>query len=85
MAGQQIGHRKLNLVLSAHFPIVNWCSRSVAKSAYCVYMSRQVSLLAEIPVAKPRFLYVGQPALSYKHNKNFKNKQGMSHYIKPYQ
>ena len=52
MAEWQIGHRKLNLVLSVHFPIINSRSPSVAKSAYCVYMSRQVSLLAEIPVAK---------------------------------
>ena len=34
MAERQIGHRKSCLVLSARFPVVNWRSRSVAKSAY---------------------------------------------------
>ena len=34
MAERQIGHRKSCLVLSARFPVVNWRSRPVAKSAY---------------------------------------------------
>ena len=34
MAERQIGHRKSCLVLSARFPVVNWCSRPVATSAY---------------------------------------------------
>ena len=34
MVEQQMGHRKSSLVLSAHFPLVNWCSHPVAKSAY---------------------------------------------------
>ena len=34
IAERQIGHRKSRLVLSARFPVVNWRSRSVAKSAY---------------------------------------------------
>ena len=34
MAERQIGHRKSSLVLSARFPVVNWRSRPVAKSAY---------------------------------------------------
>ena len=34
MAERQIRHRKSCLVLSAHFPVVNWRSRPVAKSAY---------------------------------------------------
>ena len=33
MAERQIGHRKLSLALSAGFPVIKWCSRSVAKSA----------------------------------------------------
>ena len=33
MAERQIGHRKSSLVISTRFPIVKWCSRSVAKSA----------------------------------------------------
>ena len=36
MAERQIRHRKSCLVLSARFPVVNWRSRPVAKSAYCV-------------------------------------------------
>ena len=35
MTERQIGHRKSCLVLSAHFPVVKWRSRSVAKSSYC--------------------------------------------------
>ena len=34
MAERQIGQRKSRLVLSARFPVVNWRSRPVAKSAY---------------------------------------------------
>ena len=34
MGEPQIGHRKSCLVLSARFPVVNWRSRPVAKSAY---------------------------------------------------
>ena len=34
MAERQIGHRKSCLVLSARFPVANWRSRPVAKSAY---------------------------------------------------
>ena len=34
MAERQIEHRKSCLVLSARFPVVNWRSRPVAKSAY---------------------------------------------------
>ena len=33
MVERQIGHRKSSLVLSARFPVVNWRSRPVAKSA----------------------------------------------------
>ena len=33
MAEQQIGHQKSCLVLSACFPVINWRSRPVAKSA----------------------------------------------------
>ena len=33
MAERQIGHRKSCLVLSARFPVVNWRSSPVAKSA----------------------------------------------------
>ena len=36
MAERQIEHRKSCLVLSARFPVVNWRSRPVAKSAYCI-------------------------------------------------
>ena len=32
MVGRQIGHRKSNSAFSARFPILNWRSRSVAKS-----------------------------------------------------
>ena len=39
MAERQIGHRKSRLVLfSARFPVVNWRSRPVAKSAYFCYV-----------------------------------------------
>ena len=38
MAERQIGHRKSCLVLSARFPVVNWRSRPVAKSAYSYYV-----------------------------------------------
>ena len=34
MTERQIGHRKSCLVLSARFPVANWRSRPVAKSAY---------------------------------------------------
>ena len=34
MTERQIGHRRSSLVLTAHFPVVKWRSRSVAKSAY---------------------------------------------------
>ena len=34
MAEWQIEHRKLCLVLCARFPVVNWCSHPIAKSAY---------------------------------------------------
>ena len=36
----QIGHRKSSLVLSTRFPVVKWCSRSVAKSAYWELLGR---------------------------------------------
>ena len=42
MAERQIGNRKSCLVLSARFPVVNWRSRPVAKSAY-YYMAGSVS------------------------------------------
>ena len=41
IAEQQIGQQKLSLVFSTHFPVVKWCSQSVAESAYyknCTYM-----------------------------------------------
>ena len=34
MAEWQIGHQKSSVVLSTRFPVVKWCSHSVAKSAY---------------------------------------------------
>ena len=34
MAERQIEHPKSCLVLSVRFPVVNWCSRPIAKSAY---------------------------------------------------
>ena len=40
MAERQIGHRKSSLVLSTRFPVVEWRSRSVAKSTYCSYWWR---------------------------------------------
>ena len=40
MAERQIGHRKSSLVLSARFPVVEWRSRSVAKSAYFQFAQR---------------------------------------------
>ena len=39
MAERQIGHRKSCLVLSARFPVVNWRSRPVVKSAYLINSS----------------------------------------------
>ena len=36
MAERKKEHRKSFLVLSARFPVVNWRSRPVAKSAYLV-------------------------------------------------
>ena len=36
MAERQIEHRKSRLVISTRFLVVNWRSRPVAKSAYCV-------------------------------------------------
>ena len=32
MVGRQIGHRKSSSAFSARFPVLNLCSRSVAKS-----------------------------------------------------
>ena len=37
MAERQIEYRKSCLVLSVCFPVVNWRSRPVAKSAYYMY------------------------------------------------
>ena len=48
MAERQIRHRKSCLVLSARFPVANWRSRPVAKSAY--WDSRETKLVSEGPV-----------------------------------
>ena len=48
MAERQIRHRKSCLVLSARFPVANWRSRPVAKSAY--WDSRETKLVSEAPV-----------------------------------
>ena len=48
-----IGHRKLSSVLSARSPVAKWRSRSVAKSAYCLFWSatgrQDLPFLALVP------------------------------------
>ena len=48
MAERQIRHRKSCLVLSTRFPVANWRSGPVAKSAY--WDSRETKLVSEGPV-----------------------------------
>ena len=59
MAERQIEHRKSYLALSARFPVVNWRSRHVAKSAYFSVSDERGSLIKD-------YLYYLVPYLIYR-------------------
>ena len=60
MVERQIEHGKSGLVLSARFPVVNWRSRPVGKSAY--YGERSVCYL-QAPL-RARWVFRTHPSLS---------------------
>ena len=55
MAVRQIEHRKSCLVLSARFPVVNWRTRPVAKSALYTSVASPYRPLKEV---SPRGQYI---------------------------
>ena len=64
MAERQIGHRKSCLVLSARFPVVNWRSRPVAKSAYLINRSGKKKVNSKSHIYGKKLGKNSQPLIS---------------------